>query len=73
MKITRLKNGYRINCSDSDYEMLVHLVNEGESHFLYDDESDNPLRDAGWSPAAQSAATRRSKGGGLLRVDENRR
>lgn len=31
MKVTRLKNGYRINLSDGDYALIVGLVADGIS------------------------------------------
>ena len=40
MKITRLKRGYRINLSDSEYAALVHLIGLGQGDMEGMNESD---------------------------------
>lgn len=73
MKITRLRSGYIIRLSDSDFDLIWALVSDGESRSIFESEDDAPLSAAGYTPAVQSAYTRRTKGGDLMRVDEDRR
>lgn len=41
MKITRLKRGYRIRCSDSEYAAIVHLTILGQGDYEAMEEWDN--------------------------------
>lgn len=73
MKVTRLRSGYSIRLSDSDFELLTAFAADGESRTIFESDSERALREHGHSPAVQSAYTRRVKGGDYLRVDEDRR
>jgi allantoicase len=72
MKITRLKQGYVIRCSDSDFGMLRNMVIDG---FAYQ-EGDEQWCD-GWEPAEKAAFSRRCReemsGREMMRVDKDRR
>lgn len=67
MKITRLKNGYRVKLSDAEYRLLAGMVGAA------DDQIADAFDIAHWEPAQKAAYTRRSRGGALMRVDEDRR
>lgn len=49
MKIVRLKRGYRINLSDSEFNAVAHLVSLGEAYMegMSDQERDETERDIG--------------------------
>lgn len=68
MKVTRLKSGYRIALSDSDYELLDEMIGSVER-----DDPDILLEML--SPRAKAAWTRRQRATGnfILQVDEDRR
>jgi hypothetical protein len=44
MKVTRLKKGYRITLSDSEFEALDLLVEHGAADFEGEDLSQHPIR-----------------------------
>lgn len=67
MKITRLKKGYRITLNDSDFRLLAGMVESA------DDQIVDAFDMAHWEPAVKKAYTHRTKGGRLMRVDEDRR
>lgn len=69
MKIVRLKKGYRITLSDSEFDLISGLVDDGIMTYRGDDSA----YEAYISAAQKSAWTRREKGGPLMRVDEDRR
>ena len=59
MKITKLKNGYRIKCSEGDFALLDTLLNLTPVEVL------KRKLEGG----AKGAYTRRTNGGDLFRVD----
>lgn len=58
MKITRLKRGYRINVSDSEYEVLNSLIVDGFMTYEGDDGNSPTI---GMTPAQKAALTRMLK------------
>lgn len=62
MKITRLKRGYVIRLSDSEFSAIIQQV-VGDH--------DDPMESA--LPAVRAAYTKRTAKGGFFRVDEDRR
>lgn len=69
MKIVRLKNGYRITCSDTEFELISGLVSDGAHTY----EGDEGAYAAYLTPRQKAAWTRRERGGVLMRIDEDRR
>lgn len=69
MKITRLKNGYRIRLSDSEFNAVGSLVGLGEAYMegMDDVERDDTERDMG------RAALAKVTGPGSWAVDDDRR
>lgn len=73
MKVTRLKSGYRISLSDSDFGMLQWLIIDGLASM--EGLEDYELQ-SNWTPAEKSALSRRqarSDRYNLLTIDEDRR
>lgn len=76
MKITRLRSGYVIRLSDSDFALLAAFAQDGECRTVheYEDVDSAPLSTAGHRPAVQAAYTRRMKSvDHFMEVDEDRR
>ena len=66
MKVTRLKRGYRIHLSDSEYRALCLLVNEGIEGFAPNDWS-------GMGPSEKVACRRTFSRVDCLDIDDDRR
>ena len=70
MKVTRLKSGHRITCTDSEFEALLFMLDHGQSGALDRDQQ-------GSLSNAAKAAIRRdpfsNACGGALEVTEDRR
>jgi hypothetical protein len=69
MKVTRLKGGYRITLSNSEFEALKFMVDQGQSIALEEDQQE------ALSPAAKTAIRREpfAKAGAMLTVTDDRR
>ena len=64
MKITKLQTGYRIRCTDVEFETLQLAVDQIEAQDPWDLIDDTSMRKS-W--------VRRVKAGAYLRVDDDRR
>jgi hypothetical protein len=70
MKITKLKSGYVIRLSDTEFGLLEALVSEGEGGIC----TDGTMQQQGIPPAQERAYDRRiEQANRFLAVDENRR
>ena len=69
MKVTRLKMGYRIVCTDSEFSALRHMLAVGQANALSSDAF------AAMPGTAKTAlrSERFTQASGPLMVDENRR
>jgi hypothetical protein len=69
MKITRLKTGYRIRLSDSEFRAVSSLISLGEAYMegMSDEERDETERDMG------KAALAKVTGNGSWAIDDDRR
>ena len=43
MKITRLKRGYRINMSDTEFELYLRFIDSGKADLAVDPNLDDPI------------------------------
>ncbi len=70
MKVVRLKRGYQITLSDTEFDLISGLVSD-DAHTY---EGDKDAYNSYLSPQAKSAWTRRERSGGsLMKIDEDRR
>lgn len=79
MKVTRLKNGYRIRLNDTEFAVLEFLADSAVEGILGSsagwDTPDAKDEDgiAHWAPKERRAYGRRLNGGSFLKIDEDRR
>lgn len=69
MKIIRLKKGYRIELSDTDFDLISGLISDG----IHTYEGDEGAYAAYLSATQKAAWTRRERGGAIMRIDEDLR